>query len=350
MRDGDAWDYLTKPFESIDQLKVVVSRAIDHRRLLKARRDEEERLRALVANIGDALLAVSDDGRVAIANPAAQRLLGRSDLQGQPVDEVLPTRLAQVLRNWQRMGRPHPASMELSWSGERQVLVTLTPLPGEGWVMALSDITHLKQAEMLKNQAMAEMLARLRLPMASAMSAIIDLNASTGPDHPLADKLFRLTDIWEKMQAWGDELAAMVQGDASHTLSAALVNVYQALQKTLQSKAVKAFQRSGVGLNLDCDDASPNLYTDPDLFQQLLSNLVARAMQRTPPGQAVNLRLRTEDQQVWLEVCDAGPENDPSIPDIELAHARSLVARLDGQLWSAGVCRESSLTVCFPAA
>ena len=115
MRDVGAYDYLLKPLESMNQLALVVERAYTHRHLVREQALMEERekarsrwLKALVDNVGEAILVVSASGEITIANPAASRRLGFNGLVGRPVQEVLPARLAQIVENWQQIGAEYP--------------------------------------------------------------------------------------------------------------------------------------------------------------------------------------------------------------------------------------------------
>jgi len=155
LRKNGAYDYLLKPLESMNQLAVVVERALRHRRLVQEREAlkaqahmDEERLKVLMTYTGDAVLSAGSDGRVAFANPAAMRLLGREDLIGQETNSLPPV-LSEMITHWQDAGNHSPEVTEISWEDNSVQMVSLAPVPigngdFEGWVMILSDVTHLK--------------------------------------------------------------------------------------------------------------------------------------------------------------------------------------------------------------
>jgi PAS domain S-box-containing protein len=384
MRDGHAWDYLLKPLESIQQLTVIVVRAIAHRKLVMERaalqaqiQAEAERLKTLVNSVGEAILSATSRGVITVANPAAARLLGREDLVGGMVTEVLPPRLVSTVENWKMIGSRFPATLEMQWNDGASLMVSLTPLvEGEsgqsGWVMALRDISIIKQQEKLKTQAMSEVIGRIRLLLAEAMNALVDLNLRAPQDERTAASIFRLTSVWERIQSWGDELLAVAQVDSGRSPRPAIVDPEKLLKAITEDTHVKRFQQGGGRLSLRLADSLPAVQMDPDLVSQLLNILTRRAILRSPANSEVRLGARVLDDQMWIEIHDAGPRAEDTNPlqtfdqsllrlsadggapkanlGLELMRARSILNRLDGQLWIGGQGpRGSTIIVCLPA-
>jgi len=383
MRDGHAWDYLLKPLDSIQQLSVIVGRAIAHRKLVMERaalqaqiQAEAERLKALVNSVGEAILAASGQGIITVANPAAVRLLGRDDLVGGRVMEVLPPRLFTIVENWKVIGSRYPASLEMQWNAESPLMISLTPLLESddnqpGWVMALRDITAVKQQEKLKTQAMSEVIGKIRLLLAEAMNALVDLNLRVPQDERVASSVFRLTKVWERIQAWGDELLAVAQVDSSRGPRPVIVSPDELLRALSEDSTVKRYQQGGGRLTLRLTDPLPVVQIDPELVSQLLNILVRRAILRSPSNSEVRVSGRALDNQIWIEISDNGPRAEDTNPlqtfdqsllrlsadtgpapvnlGLELMRARSILNRLDGQLWIGGQGpRGSTIIVCLP--
>lgn len=384
MRDGHAWDYLLKPLESIQQLSVIVGRAIAHRRLVMERaalqaqiQAEAERLKTLVNSVGEAILAASNQGIITVANPAATRLLGREDLVGGRVMEVLPPRLLAIVENWKLIGNRFPASLEMQWNEGTSLIVSLTPLRESGssepgWVMALRDVSVIKQQEKLKTQAMSEVVSKIRLLLAEAMNALVDLNLRVPQDERIASNVFRLTRVWERIQSWGDELLAVAQVDSGRSPRPAIVQPDKLLGALPEDDMVRRFQQGGGRLTLRMSDHLPAVQTDPELVSQLLNILVRRAITRSPSNSEVRVSARVLDSQLWVEISDNGPRAEDTNPlqafnqsmqrlssdtgaspgnlGLELMRARSILSRLDGQLWIGGQGpRGSTIIVCLPA-
>ncbi|MCH8999577.1 MAG: response regulator [Proteobacteria bacterium] len=96
MRNG-ADDYLNKPIDPANLMRAL-NRCRQHQRLerekravVAALRDSEERIRAIMENVADALVTIDDKGIVESINPAAQRLFGfePQEIIGQNVSLVI---------------------------------------------------------------------------------------------------------------------------------------------------------------------------------------------------------------------------------------------------------------------
>ncbi|MCH9012744.1 MAG: PAS domain S-box protein, partial [Proteobacteria bacterium] len=81
MRNG-ADDYLNKPIDPANLMRAL-NRCRQHQRLerekravVAALRDSEERIRAIMENVADALVTIDDKGIIESVNPAAHRLFG----------------------------------------------------------------------------------------------------------------------------------------------------------------------------------------------------------------------------------------------------------------------------------
>ncbi|AFE09919.1 multi-sensor Hybrid histidine Kinase [Corallococcus coralloides DSM 2259] len=78
-----------------------------------------------------------------------------------------------------------------------------------------------------------------------------------------------------------------------------------ALTKDAASSFRSAMERAGLKLTVDCPPLSQPVYVAPDLWEQIVLNLVSNAFKFTLQG-GVTLRLREHGQRVALEVEDTG--------------------------------------------
>jgi len=241
MRDGKVHDYLQKPLASIDELTLVVDRAVNHRRLVMEKAALQEkaetdahRLQALVSNVGEAILVVAGDGVIMVANPSARKLLGRDDLEGKRALDVLPHRLTGIVENWQAVGGHTSIIMEIPWPVDTVQMVSLTPVQEQnsslqGWALVLRDITPFKRLDELKTQAMIEAASKIRRPLAEAMSALVDLTVLAAQDDRMSDSVFKLSETWKRIQTYGDELLKMARQESSAESVVAEVNLNQVM-------------------------------------------------------------------------------------------------------------------------
>ncbi|NBD14194.1 ATP-binding protein [Corallococcus silvisoli] len=98
-----------------------------------------------------------------------------------------------------------------------------------------------------------------------------------------------------------------------------------ALTADAASSFRSAMERAGLKLTVDCPPLSQPVYVAPDLWEQIVLNLVSNAFKFTPQG-GVTLRLREHGQRVSLEVEDTGP----GIPAQDLPHLFERFHRVPG--------------------
>jgi K+-sensing histidine kinase KdpD len=289
--------------------------------------------------------------------------------------DALPPRLLGLIDNWQVIGSQFPATLEITWNANTQLMISLTPLPdktgGRGWVMALRDITALKQQEKVKTQALAEVVGRIRLLLAEAMNALVEINLRAPQDERITASLFRLTRVWENIQTWGDELLSVAQADSARAPNPATVDLATMLKKLPEDAAVRRYQLGGGLFEVQIDNQLPAVQTDPELISAALFSLVRRAILRGPANNEIQVSARMHHHQVWVEISDNGPPaedtsplrgvdqsinrlvNDPvntsAAVGLELVRARTILDRLEGQLWIGGRGpRGSTIQFCLP--
>ena len=379
MRDGGAYDYLLKPLESLNQIALVVERAIAHRRLLLERaalqeqmEAETRRLQALISNVGDAILSATADGILRVANPAAVRLMGTHQLVDYPAYAALPTELWEIIESWQAVGSESEAIFEIPWQDDAFLMVSLAPIgenhdQPQGWVMVLRDITLLKRLDELKSQALADSINKIRRPLAEAMGVLVDLNRLPIQDEQVSEQVYRLTEIWKKIQNWGDELLTLVHQDNLRLNQRSQVDVgllFDDVQRAMQLEI--GFQGAG-RLCIEVDSPAPQIRTDRDLLYQVLKALVTRAKNRSAPSGEVRVDVHEFHGKVYIEVSDDGPPismtgmlhvfdrsvdiaTQPSSSGLDLARAKLIVDKMGGKLWIGGrQARGSTITVSLTA-
>lgn len=150
----------------------------------------------------------------------------------------------------------------------------------------------------------------LRHPL-TAIRAVIGAARERGQleraDPELADKIARIDQATAEMSSLVDDLLLLTRLDRSAPdqqhwqrfdicdLAEDLVALYQdrATSQQLQLKA--ALQRPAL------------IHGNPDQLRRLLSNLLVNAMQFTPPGKGVDVRIHPHGHQVMVVVDDQGP-------------------------------------------
>jgi PAS domain S-box-containing protein len=383
LKDGYVSEYLQKPLNSPDQLGQVAARAIAHRQLVKEHASlqqqaeaERKRLQALVSSVGDAILVVSVEGTITLANPAANRIADSGELVGRQASEALPSRLLNIVDNW-RAGSPadgtlKPVTLEIPWAGEMVLMVSLAPLQEDpqkepGWALVMRDITPFKRMDEFKTQAMIEAANRFKRPLAQAMTALVKLNTLAVSNESLSEPVYQLTEAWKKIQASGDELARMARSDPAKMRKVDRVDIGVTLAMIETELNSELYWQGSDRLVVELGPGLTPVQTDAQMIHELLKGLVKRAALRSPPGSSIRVEARQTQGRVYIDVSDEGPSisdtgvlhmfdrvsHEPASanrsPAVELARAKALLDAGGGQLWIGGDERRGSVvTICLP--
>ena len=105
----------------------------------------QRRTAAVLRNVASAVLAVSADGIVTIANPSASALLGREPREGEPIASAAGDPLASAVMQYLR-GDAEEEEFDVERDG-RQLHARLTRLARGGAVLTLDDVTELARAQ-----------------------------------------------------------------------------------------------------------------------------------------------------------------------------------------------------------
>lgn len=357
MRADGAFDFISKPFETLRVLTLAVERAAARRRLLLERAALTERLNILLTHSADAILMAEADGTLVVANPAAERLLKSEALLGKPASAVLPKPLQSLLANWQAMGQGLPMTVEIAGPDQMEWMVSLAPAPqmaeaGAGWMMTIRDTTQFRRLDELKFQVLSEAANKLRVPLAKAIMNMTELNLLVGAQNPrAADLLYQQTTVWERIKHWMDDILTLVRVEAGLGLRLVDVDLAVALPEIVAALPEALTRQRHLDVHVKLAHGTLWVRFDRELLRQLVQALVEfSAQRRGEAGGRVLFTVRLQNDQVWLEVADDGPairstdllrlfeksRLDSSNTEqfgLELAVVKSVVDRMGGQVW-----------------
>ncbi|MFT5685154.1 MAG: signal transduction histidine kinase [Myxococcota bacterium] len=317
-----AEDFLSKAEINPRMLARAIRYAIERNKRLQAVRETEASLRRVVETHPDAMLVVSADNLIKLANPAAATLLGRSArrLIGSrppfPLEEGTPTIL------------------ELSGIGGArtvEIVTARTTWKGEAaWLAAVRDVSYRKREERLRRQLQhAERLAvlgqfaagvahevnnpatvlmtniqLLRMELPSLKAALHHdpelVGALQESEDMLTESLNGITRI--------TQLTRSLQGflEASQS-EAGQVDLTDLIQNVC---AMSRHQINAVAeLKLDIGEL-PSVIASRDALSQALLNLVRNATQAIPAGNpcknAITISAKQSGGMITIAVADTG--------------------------------------------
>ncbi|HUB96044.1 MAG TPA: ATP-binding protein [Stellaceae bacterium] len=281
---------------SIQELWLSLGRWVRYWRLrLRAREDELEAARSVLAALPEPLLLLNADRRVVRANGAAEALLGDRlldrDLAGALRQPLVLAAVDAVLRGEGR----RIVEFDLTTPVERHLSASIAPLEtqtsdGAAAVLLLNDLTALKRSEQLRADFVANASHELRTPLASLVGFIETLRGPARDDRAAGERFLGImAEQAARMQRLVEDLLSLSRIEMNEhrppvgavDLGSVVLGVVDALEQRAASR--------GMRLDMRLPEDMPPVQGDADELAQVFQNLIDNAIKYSGPGTAVEI-------------------------------------------------------------
>jgi len=271
---------------------------------------ERDRLRTLLAELGDAIVFADRNEVVQLANRSAVRMFG---------GELIGRRLIEVVRDHEtldaiadaRAGRESMVQVERD-GGRRVVRVSAKPLGGGQILLAIQDLSSIRRMETQRRDFVANVSHELRTPLASLKAMVETLEDGAIGDRAAArDFLSRIHQEVDGLSQLVNELLELSRIESGEErLDAVTVSPSLLLTQSAARMGPLA-ERAGITLAVEGPADLPAVRADPEQIGRVLTNLVHNALKFTPSGGTVTLGGTAGPTEVSLWVRDTGVGIDP---------------------------------------
>jgi len=160
---------------------------------------------------------------------------------------------------------------------------------------------------------LADASHELRTPLTSirGYSELFERGARDRPED-LATSMRHIREEASRMSVLVDDLLLLARLDHQRPIALDPVDLTAIVSAAVRAAQVSAPERV---IGLEVSGQVP-VIGDSDRLRQVVDNLLANAVQHTPEGSRIEVRVRAESPSAYLEVCDQGP----GIPLEEQAH------------------------------
>ena len=312
------------------KLKEALDAAERARELATARGREIEiakkRDEAIMASLGDGIIALDRNGGIVMLNPAAEGVTGKSlpetrgkripDLfafrqEGEPVmkiDDYLNSAL-----NGNAIALPENMYLETRTGGRAYLAGALVPIFDEarsvvGVVMTFRDVTYLREVDEMKNSFLSVAAHQLRTPLSTIRWFLELLNDPEEGKLKKNQKMFAESayQSLRNMVELVNRLLAVTRLEGGRVpVRPVPVDLKKMIDGIVDGLAVKLKDRR-LGIHFKADETLPSVALDESLAREVFANLIENAVRYTPDGGVVIIAAAVEGEAIHWSIKDSG--------------------------------------------
>lgn len=319
---GDISGFFDQAAEHVERIVATRTRELN---------TERDKLTAVISGINDAVIALNTAGNVAMVNPGTERLTGFAayELLGFPFSEkillshkdqpfVLPFSLQQIATTPEE---PASEYKHVRLSGKYQsVIINITvyripyrPDTNVSAIIMLRDMSREQELEMMKLDFVSMAAHELRTPL-TAIRGYIDLLGQEHAAELTEDArrfVDRLTISAENLSGLIDNLLNVSRIETGKfTLERSRQQIVTIISGVIDAFTGQAHMKQQQLQFILPQQTPPPILIDRQRIGQVLSNLIANAINYTPPGGiitvTVTVTVTTENGLIHIAVKDTG--------------------------------------------
>jgi len=274
---------------------------------------EKNRIEAILESMVDGVIAVNEEGKVALINPAARRIFNieAERVKGKElISTLFSHRIDMYLQR--AFDKKERISREIKYKNPEPKIIhaTFIPLLDEqknvtGGVIVLTDITELRKLETVRNDFVANVSHELRTPLTSMVGYLDTLLESNIEDPATRDKFLKIIkEETDRLSVLIKDLLNLSKIE-SQSFDLKADNLGEVLTKVVNLLEKKAEDKN-IDLKIEIAANLPLVYMVREQIKQVMINLIDNAIKYTPAGGKVSINVEAEADKVYISVKDNG--------------------------------------------
>ena len=264
------------------------------------------RFRNGAESLPDAVVVFRSEGNIVWCNKLAQQLLGLRwpDDSGQPISNLL--RSPDFVRYLSRQAFDTPLEITSPMNYDRTLELRIMRYTEGEYLMAVRDVSQLKQLEGMRRNFFANVSHELRTPMTvlqGYLEMAQDPEMLMGPMWDRAHGV--MTEQLARMNALVEQLLTLSKIEAAPTIELEVMVDVPAMLDILEKEAMSLSSNKDQSFTFEVDN-SLKVFGDNDQLRSAISNLVYNAVKHTPNDAAIHVRWYRSPTGPRLEVTDSG--------------------------------------------
>ena len=276
--------------------------------------DQTSQLDSILSNLVTGVILINHDGNVEMVNKAATELLGKSSdilVNNHYRANLMHLNIDRMIR--QVVEEDEPRSREVSLYTPNEVIleVNVAPYYGQSWekrgvIIALHNITKLKHLEGVRRDFVANVSHELKTPVTSVRGFAETILQNEMPKETEREFIQIIYDESDRLNTIISDLLNLSKIENNDLqLNIEKIDLVKLIHKTAKP-LLKAFSDKKLTLNLPNKGRSIELFADKDRIAQILVNLLSNAVNYTPEGGMVSVKVREKKNRIVFSVKDTG--------------------------------------------
>lgn len=314
-------NYKARTYESREDETGMLSQSLNIlarnlQEMVRMQEMQQDRLRALIENMGSGLILIDQRGYISLMNRAYKEMfhIDPSDYVHRLYYEAFPHKEVIALVEEIFMTEVNVRKQLLLPVGieRKHFEVYGTPIIGtndewKGIIVVFHDITELKKLEQMRKDFVANVSHELKTPITSIKGFAETL--LDGAMHDAQTLEYFLTIILkesERLQHLIQDLLDLSKIEQQgFTLNVSVVNLHEVLKEVIVMLEAKANDKQ---ITIEWTSNTPLCYMYGDLhrLKQIFINLISNAITYTPAGGRVTVYVEKDDKEVRVHISDTG--------------------------------------------
>ncbi|MFC2948738.1 cell wall metabolism sensor histidine kinase WalK [Virgibacillus sediminis] len=274
--------------------------------------EEQFKLRSVLSNMSDGVIATDNTGAVTLMNEAAGRMIGRDpdEVNGELLIDVL--QLEDRVINMTEL--PDSGSMIIDFSDEDEFFLIRakfsTILDEEenitGFISVISDVTEQEKAEQDRREFVSNVSHELRTPLTTMKSYIEALNDGAWEDKEIAPRFLGVAQTeTDRMIRMVNDLLQLSKMDAEeYPLEKERVDFIQYFHEVIDRFELNLPEH--INLKRQLPEGQFPVWMDKDKMTQVLDNVISNAIKYSPEGGTITMKAENKRHYLLVSVSDQG--------------------------------------------
>ncbi len=314
-------NYRARTYEDHNNETGMLSASINElaRNLQEMRKTQEmqqDRLSALIENMGSGLILIDGKGFISMLNRTYKEIFNVNPIEymNKLYYEVMKygeivSLIEEIFMTEEKVKKQIIIPLE---SGRRYFEVYGVPIIGKndvwkGILLVFHDITDIKKLEQVRKDFVANVSHELKTPITSikGFSETL-LDGAMGDKQSLEAFLKIILQESDRLQSLVHDLLDLSKIEQQNfNLSILPYNIADTLEEVIAILEQKASERE-ISLRIEKENDPILIEGDADRLKQIFLNLISNAVTYTPNGGSVTISLRESQSKVFIKIADTG--------------------------------------------